>query len=281
MSEAPKPYSAELRAVRDQFNEIAKNAMETTKKLDTLIWKAEAAELRAKHDKVLDQFVDRRHELLAGHDVTFYIAKTAGMGEGYNSPVGAVLNTAQNIAFAVDSAHGANFAAATYDTGTKWLRLTDSDKLDKARDKTTNETHDLQPIAKEILVGNTPDKATERQKHYVIISDGKATDNIDVTAQMLTAAMALNPRITVDFINVGEKAGEGNIKDLAAKLGAPVYNVAKHEDVHGAMMAVLTKRFAKVEAPKVEAPKVEATAAPAEAPVAVAAAVEPPKQPKP
>ncbi|MEZ0261510.1 MAG: hypothetical protein ACAH80_10905, partial [Alphaproteobacteria bacterium] len=127
----------------------------------------------------------------------------------------------------------------------------------------------------------TPDKTTDRQKHYVIISDGKATDNIDVTAQMLTAAMALNPRITVDFINVGLLAGDGNIKDLAAKLNAPVYNVAKHEEVHGAMMAVLTKRFAKVEAPKVEAPKVEATAAPAEAPVAVAAAVEPPKQPKP
>jgi hypothetical protein len=276
MSDAPKPYSAELRAVRDQFNEIAKNAQETAKKLDSLIWKAEAAERRAEHDKVLDQFVDRRHELLAGHDVTFYIAKTAGMGEGYNSPVGAAIDTAQKLVFAIETSHGAGISASLYDNGIKGLRLMDSDKLDKARDKTTNETHDLQPIAKEILVSNTPDKATERQKHYVIISDGKATDNVDVTAQMLTAAMALNPRITVDFINVGATAGEGNIKDLAAKLNAPVHNVAKHEDVHGAMMAVLTKRFAKV-----EAPKVEAVAAPAEAPVAVAAAVEPPKQPKP
>ena len=274
MSEEPKPYSAELRAVRDQFNEIAKNALETTKKLDALIWKAEAAERRAGHDKVLDQFVDRRYELLQGHDITFYIAKTAGMGEGYNSPVGAAIDTAQKLVFAIDSSHGAGISASLYDTGIKGLRLMDSDKLDKARDKTTNETHDLQPIAKEILVSNTPDKATERQKHYVIISDGKATDNVDVTAQMLTAAMALNPRITVDFINVGQLAGDGNIKDLAAKLNAPVYNVAKHEDVHGAMMAVLTKRFAKVEAPKVEAPKVEE-------PVAVPAAVEAPKQPKP
>jgi hypothetical protein len=272
MSEEKKPYSAELRAVRDEFNDIAKRAQEAAKKLDSLIWKAEDAERRAAHDKVLDQFVDRRHELLKGHDVTFYIAKTQGMGEGYNSPVGAVISTAQDINFAVDSSHGVNFSAALYDTTTKGLNLTNSDRLDKARDKTANQACDLQPIAKEILVNNTPDKASDRQKHYIIISEGKATDNVDVTAQMLTAAMALNPRITVDFISVG--TGEGNIKDLAAKLNAPVHTVAKHEELKGAMIAVLTTRFAKVEAPKVEAPK-------AETPVATPAVVEVTKQPKP
>lgn len=286
MSEEPKPYSAELRAVRDEFNDIAKRAQETVKKLDSLIWKAEAAELRAKHDKVLDQFVARDYERLKGHDVSIYISKTPAMGQGYNSPLGAAIGVAADINFALDSSHGASVSVATYEGPTRSVRLSNADGLDKARDKTTNEVRDLQPVAKEILVSNTPDKATDRQKHYIIISDGKATDNIDVTAQMLTAAQALNPRITIDFINIGEKAAEGNIKDLAAKLNAPVYNVAKHEEVQGAMITVLKARFVKVEAPKVEAPKaeehkVEAAVKPAEAVVAIAAAVEPPKPPKP
>jgi hypothetical protein len=106
---------------------------------------------------------------------------------------------------------------------------------------------------------------------------------------MINTALKMNPRITFDFITVG--TGEGNMKDLVAKIEAPteaqkpsLLVVPTHEDLNGAVMTILTGRFKGeapklVEAPKEQAPKVEAAAAteaqkPVEAPVTQAAKTE-------
>ncbi|MEZ0223493.1 MAG: hypothetical protein ACAH83_02985 [Alphaproteobacteria bacterium] len=273
MSESkPLTPSEKLQALADEFNDLAARSKATAAKLQSAAFEAKSQEIRAELNKVLDEFIPTVNKsALKGHDIVFLINKTEEMGDGFSSPIGAAIDIARSLNAATNG-HDTGVSAGLWETGsnTKWVNLGDSDRMEKAREKTKSTGKEFLPVAKDIMIGNTPDKQGERKKHYVVISTGSVSDNIDHTAQMLNTAMQMNARVTVDFISFG--TGEGNIKDLAAKLTPPsdaqkssVYNIAKHEDLHGTVMSLLTSRFAGVtpEAPKpVEAPKVVAEVAP-------------------
>jgi hypothetical protein len=281
--EEPKPLSAQLRAVREEYNELAKRSQAAAAKLDPLIWEIEAKERRAEHDKTLDEFVPRNYELLKGHDINLLIAKSKGMGNGYKSPIGAALDFALNLAVALGG-HDTSLSTSLWDTSAKSIRL-DSDRMDKAREKTESTVLNFTPVAKEIMVSNTPDRQGERKKHYIVVSDGMLSDNPEHAQQMIETAMQLNPNITFDFVSFGS----GPLNDLASRIKAPteaqkvvLHNVATPEEFRGVMMRLLADRFGGQAAPKVEAPKAEAAAAPAEPPApAPAPAAQKQEAPKP
>jgi hypothetical protein len=270
MSEEPKTLSEKLRAARDEFNDLATKAKAAAGKLESAMWEAQVSELRAKMDKVLDQFIPTVDKSpLKGHDIVFLINKSQDMGQDLQSPIGSAISVASTLYSAV-SGHDTKVSALLWEGGayTKAVALNDFDRQDKARDKTNNNAKDLLPAMKEIMVANTPDKQDGRKKHFIIISPGTITDNLDHSAQMINTAMQLNPRITFDFITVGTAAG--NVTDLIAKMTPPSADraagyliAATHEDINGAVMSVLKSRF-KGDAPAVETPKVVAEAPKAE-----------------
>lgn len=280
MSEEPKKLSEKLRAVRDEFNDLAAKSKAAAARLDTAIWEAQSAEMRADLDKVLDQFVPTVDKSsLKGRDIIFLINKSQDMGEGLASPIGAALGVASTLSSAT-SGHDVKVGALLWEAGsyTKAVALNDYDRIDKAREKTKSNGKDLLPAVREIMVSNTPDKQDGRQKHFIVVSTGSVTDNIDHSAEMINTAMKLNPRITFDFLSFGN--GEGNMKDLIAKLTpsseaqAPAnLMVRQPEDLNGIVMGLLKTRISHapmpVNAPVAEAPKVEAAVAP-EAPKAEA-----------
>ena len=271
-----KPLSEQLRSIKDEYSDLAKRIKDSTSRLDKLIWDAETKERRVALDKTVDEFVPHNYEALKGHDVTFLIAKSKGMGEGYNSPIGAAIEGAFKVYVAV-SGHDTGVFTVLWDTSTKDLRM-DFDRMEKAREKTENTVKNLMPAVRDIMISNTPDKQRDRQKHYIIVCDGDVSDNIDHSVQMIEHAMQLNSKVTFDFINVGT----GNLKDLAARVKAPAeaqkpgfYGVSKAEELNGTMMCVLAGRFtAKQEAPKVDT--VQAEAPKAETPKPVPAATPKP-----
>ena len=286
MSDAPKSLSEKLEALVAEFNDLAARSKAAAARVQSAAYEAKSAEIRADLNKVLDQFIPTVDKsALKGHDIVFLINKSEDMGEGYASPIGAAIEIARSLNSATNG-HDTAVSAGLWEAGnnTKWVNLNDFDRMEKAREKTKTNGKEFLPVAKDIMIGNTPDKQTERKKHYIVVSTGSVSDNLDHTAQMLNTAMQMNPRVTVDFISFG--TGEGNIKDLAAKLTPPsdaqksgVYNVAKPEDLHGAVMSVLTGRFAGLapEAPKpVEAPKVVAEEPKAVTPVAAETKTESP-----
>jgi hypothetical protein len=267
--------SEKLQALADEFNDLAARSKAAAAKLQSAVYEAKSQEIRAELNQVLDEFVPTVDKsALKGHDIVFLINKTEAMGDGFASPIGAAIDVARSLNAATHG-HDTGVSAGLWETGsnTKWVNLVDSDRMEKAREKTKSTGKELLPVAKDIMIGNTPDKQGERKKHYIVISTGSVSDNIDHTAQMLNTAMQMNSRITIDFISFG--AGEGNIKDLAAKLTpttdaqkSGVYDIAKHEDLHGVVMSLLTNRFAgaapepqkPVEAPKAVAEEAKTTA---------------------
>ncbi len=280
MSEEKKPLSERLRAARDEFNDLAAKSKAAAGKLDLLITEAFAQENRTELNKVLDQFIPTVDKsALKGHDIVFLINKSTDMGEGFFSPIGAAISTATSLA-AATGGHDVRVSGLLWEAGnsTKALALGDSDRLEKAREKSKTTNKELLPAVREIMLNNTPDKQDGRQKHFIVVSTGSVTDNVEHSVEMINTALRMNPRITFDFVTVG--TGEGNMQDLVSKIDAPEARkpsyllVSKHEDLNGAVMNILTGRF-KGEAPKpVEAPKV------VEAPKAEAAAVVP-EAPKP
>jgi hypothetical protein len=287
MSESkPLTPSEKLQALADEFNDLAARSKATAAKLQSAAYEAKSVEIRAELNKVLDEFIPTVDKsALKGHDIVFLINKTEEMGDGFSSRIGAAIDVARSLNAATHG-HDTSVSAGLWESGssTKWINLSDSDRMEKAREKSKSTGKELLPVAKDIMIGNTPDKQGERKKHYIVISTGSVSDNIDHTAQMLNTAMQMNSRVTVDFISFG--TGEGNIKDLAAKLTPPsdaqksgVYNIAKHEDLHGVVMSLLTNRFAgaapdpqkPVEAPKAAAEETKtapvATEAKPDAPV--------------
>jgi hypothetical protein len=254
--------------VRDEFNDLAVRAKAAASRLDTAIWEAQANENRATLDKVLDQFIPTVDKsVLKGRDIVFLINKSEAMGEGYQSPIGASLAVASELS-AATGGHDAKVTGILWDAGyTKSVSLHDSDRLDKAREKSKSAAKDLLPAVKEIMVSNTPDRQDGRRKHYIVLSAGTITDNIDHSAEMINTAMKMNPRLTFDFVSFG--TGEGNVKDLVAKLTPPAgaqevgnFHVPKHEDLHGVIIGILTTRMKGLAPDAQPAPKVEAAVVP-------------------
>lgn len=268
MADEQKPLSEKLRALRDEFNDLATRAKNTVAHLDSAIAEAKSAEIRADLDRVLDQFIPTVDKsALKGHDIVFLVNKSQDMGEGIFSPIGAALTTASSLS-AATGGHDAKVSALTWEGAgsTRGVNLSDFSRIEKAYEKSRDNAQNLLPAVKEIMIGNTPDKQDDRQKHYIIVSPGKLSDDLDHSAQMIATAMQMNPRITFDFISFGA----GNVDELISKVGAPEDRkpahqfVAKHEDLKGAVMSILSSRFKgetpqsiSAPAPVAEAPKTE------------------------
>jgi len=270
-NEEQKPLSAELKALRAEFAEVAERSKKALAQLDTAIFKAEMTELTERNNKVLDEFVlPGNRASLDGHDVVILINKSKDMGAGYDSNIGAAINAAGKMIGATQG-RDATISAALYDTGSiRGIRF-ESDRLDKAREKTEANNKDLLVAVKDIMVANTPDKVSARHKHYVIISDGNLSGNEEATVQMIETTLRHNPKVTFDFINIGEG---GNIAGLmgmvhaAAPAAAPAVHVAADkEGIWQALTSVVKGRLARTQAPAMEAPKV-ATAASLDKPAA-------------
>ncbi len=266
-NDEPKPLSAELKALRAEFAEVAERSKKALSQLDTAIFKAEMSELKDANNKVLDEFtLPGNRSSIAGHDVVILINKSKDMGEGYNSPIGAAIAAAGKMSAAASGNDGI-VSAALYDTGTaNHLRLNDSDRTDKARAKTEKNDKNLFGVVREIMIANTSDKPAARTKHYVIVSDGNATDNLEATAQLIETTLRHNPKVTFDFINIGTNAGNiptlaGLVNAAAPALAPAVHHAEKADDIWGVLTAVVKARLAQTQAAPQEAPKAVAVAA--------------------
>ncbi len=257
-----QPLSAQLKALRAEFAEVADRSKKALAQMDTAIFKADMAELKEANNKVLDQFtVPGNRASIAGHDIVILINKSKDMGDGYNSPISAAIEAAAKMSAAANGNDGV-VTAALYDAGTaNHLRLTDSDRTDKARAKTDKNDKNLFGITREIMIANTSDKPAARTKHYVIISDGNATDSLEATAQLIETTLRHNPKVTFDFINIGTAAGNiptlaGMVNAAAPALAPAVHHVEKSEDLWSALTAVVKTRLGQTQpSPVVEAPK--------------------------
>ena len=99
------------------------------------------------------------------------------------------------------------------------------------------------------MISNTPDKANERSKHYIIVSDGSITDNVEHAVQMIEATLLYNKKATFDFITVGSTGGniaeiaqKANHSTVAARVG--FHKAEKAEDIWAAVTGVLKNRIA-------------------------------------
>jgi hypothetical protein len=259
----PKNHSSELRKLRAEFAEIAAKTKEALGKLDSAIFAAESAERRAELDAVLDEFVPGSKDALKGHDVSFYINKSKDMGEGYSSRIGTAVWTAFSISSAISGHDDVTVSASLFTSGSpSSVNVRSGDRIDRALEKSDKDAKELNPVAKEIMIANTPDKQTASQKHYVIVTDGTVTDSIEHAAQMLEMAMTLNEKVSIDFVSYGD--GSGNVAELAKLLqnskGAErvaLHSVEKPEDTRAVVMGALEARFAKKTAAAPAAPKPE------------------------
>jgi hypothetical protein len=244
-----KPISSQLETLRDQFARAAEEAKARVAELDKLIVEAKASERRKSLDETLDLFT-HDYATLRGHDVTFLIAKTKAMGEkgkeeGAQSPLATALTFAKTLSEAAET-HDLNISAGVWDKNSKWLRLKDSDCVEKACEK-PGDGAELAPLAKEIMLANTPDRAGARNKHYIVITDGAVTDDPTHAAQLIATALSFNPKLSFDFITLGN--GDGNVLELVAKIEAAghkpgIHAAAKAENLEGAVLEALTARFA-------------------------------------
>lgn len=250
-NDEPKPFSAELKALRAEFAEVAERTKKAIAQLDSAIWKQEILELHQAQDKVVAEFTPPGDvEAVRARDITLLINKSKDMGAGSKSPVGAAVDAASRLNLAVGKERDVVISAGLWDKGTpKWLRLGDYDRLDKALEKTEANDKELVPALRDIMIGNTPDKVTGRNKHYVIISEGSITDNIEHAVQMIEATLLYNKNATFDFISIGE--GKGNLSEAALKTAHSTVSdrisfqaVATADDVWGAVTGALKTRIA-------------------------------------
>lgn len=270
-NEAPKKFSDELRALRAEFNDLAEKTKKTLAALDSAIWKQELKEIREGHDAVVTQFaVPGALESVNNRDVTILIAKSKDMGHGANSNLGQAIDAAAQLLRVTRGNYDLNVSGLTIEgASTRGLNLADSDRLDKAREKTETLEKQLVPALREVMVANTPDKVGDRNKHYIIVTDGNATDSTEHAVQMIEATLLYNKKATFDFITVG--AG-GNVGEIAQKTSHALaadrvsfHKVEKAEEIWGALAGALKNRIAASPyvkpAPAPEAPK-NATATP-------------------
>ena len=109
------------------------------------------------------------------------------------------------------------------------------------------------------MIANTPDKPSARTKHYIVVSRGSVSDNVEHTVQMIETTLRMNPKATFDFINI-DGAG-GNIEklvrlvDVPAGAKAPAVHQAKSAaDIWQVLSGVVKNRLADVAAPASTAP---------------------------
>lgn len=264
-NEEPKPFSSELKALRDEFKEVAERTKQAIAKLDSAIWKQEILELHQANDKVVSEFAPPGDiEAVRARDITLLINKSKDMGDGRKSSVGAAVDVANRLHLVLGKDRDVTLSASLWEKGApKGLRLGDYDRIDKALEKTEANDKDIVPALRDIMVANTPDKVTDRNKHYVIISDGNATDNLEHAMQMIEATLLYNKHVTFDFVTVGE--AQGNLSQLAAKVSDSTvaarvgFHTAKtQDDVWGTVTGVLKDRISASPWVKPEEPKAEA-----------------------
>jgi hypothetical protein len=250
-NEEPKKFSEELKALRAEFNDLADKAKKTVARLDSAIFKQELLEIRQEHDKVVTEFaVPGSLESVNNRDISILVNKSKDMGTGLNSPVGQGLDAASRLHLAVNRNYDISVSGGLWDTGSsKSVNLGDNDRLEKARDKTETNNKDLVPTLREIMISNTPDKANERSKHYIIVSGGSITDNVEHAVQMIEATLLYNKKATFDFITVGNAAG--NVAEIALKANHSTvaervgfHKAEKAEDIWATVTGVLKNRVA-------------------------------------
>lgn len=271
MAEEPKPLSSELRSLREQFTQLAESSKKAIGQLDQAIFKAETAERRAANDAVLEEFTPGKKTAIAGHDFSILVNKSQDMGAGYDSPIGATLSAVLKMTVAAGG-YDTVISAATWDAGApKHLNLGRGDALDKARDKSTTNQQDLLGTAKEIMIANTPDKPSARTKHYIVVSRGSVSDNVEHTVQMIETTLRMNPKATFDFINI-DGAG-GNIEKLVRLIDVPagakapaVHDAKSAADIWPVLTAVVKNRLAETPAAEAAAQALPASKPDAQGP---------------
>ncbi len=250
-NEKTKKFSEELKALRAEFNDLADKAKKTVARLDSAIFKQELLEIRQEHDMVVTEFaVPGSLESVNNRDISILVNKSKDMGTGLSSPIGQGLDAASRLHLAVSHAYDVSVSGSVWDNGSsKSVHLGDYDRIEKARDKTETNRKDLVPTLREIMISNTPDKANERNKHYIIVSDGSISDNVEHAMQMIEATLLYNKKATFDFITVGNAAGniseianKANHSTVAARVG--FHKAEKAEDIWGAVSGVLKARIA-------------------------------------
>ena len=203
-------------------------------------------------------------EAVRSRDITLLINKSKDMGEGRKSTVGAAVDVASRLHLVLGKERDVTLSAGLWEKGApKWLRLGDYDRIAKALEKTEANDKEIVPALRDVMVANTPDKVSDRNKHYVIVSEGNATDNLEHAMQMIEATLLYNKHVTFDFVTVGE--GGGNLSQLAAKVSDSTvaarvgFHTAKtQDDVWGTVTGILKDRISASPWVKPEEPKAEA-----------------------
>lgn len=238
MSDTPekKPASlSELRELRTYFAAEAAKANEKVAGVDKLIAEAEQAEREAAREAALSVYLPEEGKgALNGHDFVFMANNTKEGGRGPDSLLGAQVAAAHKLHTAlcgmgITSATvkqqfwGGNSLGNTMDLNSRFGA--------SAYNDSHSEAHKLLPAAKYILNACTPDQATDRATHYVLLGGGDIAEDVEVVANVLEAAAKLNPKATFDIVVCSNKSITG-LENLAHALQS-----------HG-VKAGLTKVFA-------------------------------------
>ncbi|MBI3442137.1 MAG: hypothetical protein HY052_10125 [Proteobacteria bacterium] len=244
----PKSSSKELRTLRDEFSQSAKNTLNGFEKMIT---EAEQAEKQRELDALLSRFLpENGRAILPGHDIVFLINKSKDMGGGMTSSLGVAMDTLYQISGAVKGVKDVTVSGRFWGKGpTSNIWMGSYDGIRNACDATGSNFKNFLPVAKETLVSNLPDLLTGRQTHYIVVCDGTITDSIENSASMLGAAAQFNPKATFDFIVIG--AEKGNIEGLAEKMqGAARFSrVTTAAEVADGIMTALKTRIAESPVP--------------------------------
>lgn len=250
-NESSKKFSDELKALRAEFNDIAEKAKKVSAELTSAIYKQEAKELREENDAVVKEFaVPGDLESIGNRDVTVLINRSKDMGHGFKSPAGKTVEAVTKLRRVASFNYDISVSAALFEKGgTKGLNLSDYDRLEKALEKTEANDKAIGAALRDIMIANTPDKATDRARHYVIVTDGSITDSTEYAVQMIEATLLYNKKATFDFITIG--AGGGNLSEVELKTSHALaadrvsfHKVEKADDMWDALAGVLKTRIA-------------------------------------
>lgn len=256
----------QLKTLQAEFNEISREFADKAKLLAPQIAAAEAAARKDENLKLLKTFSPNGAVDFDGRDVTVYINRSADMGTGFAGFAGQAVRSLMGVRTATEDCTNSRITGNFWSAGTpNGIKIGDIGSIDGLLSKPAAGTaKDILPVAKEILNNNTPDRAGDKPRHYIILLPATLSDDVVFARQLFDAAQNLNPKATFDYVVCG--GVEADAYATAKKLcptASPTRDaivVSKSDDIASVITSILKQRVET--SPVAKKPEIQPVTAP-------------------
>ena len=238
----------QLKTLQAEFNQISREFADKAKLLAPQIAAAEAAARREENLKTLKTFSANGVDGFDGRDVTVYINRSADMGTGFAGFAGQAVTALMSVKTATEDCTNSRIAGNFWSAGApNAIKIGDIGSIDGLLSKpAAGAAKDMLPVAKEILNNNTPDRAGDKPRHYIIVLPATLSDDAVAARRLFDATQSLNGKATFDYVICGglEADAYATAKKLcpATSPTRDAIVVAKADDIAGVLTGILKQR---------------------------------------